>query len=129
MSTFDIKSIQNRYALVPRTLVFIQKEETILFINKNKGSFFGSGKLNGLGGHIEKSEEPFEAARREICEEANIEVSKEWINKGRSSNNFLIRGVILKLNPQILHFLLKTFLLFMVKIKNRNHVFRISTSN
>ena len=99
MSTFDISSIQNRYSLVPRTLVFIQKEETILFINKNKGSSFGSGKLNGLGGHIEKSEEPFAAARREICEEANIEV-----------NNLELAAILIidiQISPGIIVFIFK----------------------
>jgi len=33
---------------------------------------FGFSKLNGIGGHIEKGEEPYEAAKREILEESGL---------------------------------------------------------
>jgi len=75
MAEYDINIIRSRYSLVPRTLVFIQRGEKILFLRKENKSSYGFGKLNGLGGHIEKGEEPFEAAEREICEESQIEVS------------------------------------------------------
>jgi 8-oxo-dGTP diphosphatase len=69
------KEIKSRYKMVPRTLVFIEKENKILLINRKKKNTFGFGKLNGIGGHIEKGEEPFESAKREILEESGLVVN------------------------------------------------------
>ena len=44
-------------------------------IHKKKQGSFGYDKLNGVGGHIEKGEEPFESALREISEETGVEIS------------------------------------------------------
>lgn len=71
---YNEKSIQSKYMLVPRTLVFIRDEDKYLFIHKKKKDSFGFEKLNGIGGHIEKGEEPYESARREIFEETRLVV-------------------------------------------------------
>lgn len=74
MEDYNIEIIRRKYQLVPRTLIFIEKDEKILTLCKQKRNSFGFGKLNGIGGHIEQGEEPFESAKREIMEEANIQV-------------------------------------------------------
>jgi 8-oxo-dGTP diphosphatase len=74
MNEYNLDVIRKRYKLVPRTLVFIEWENRILTLSKTKTNSFGFGKINGVGGHIEKGEEPFEAALREIQEEAGIQV-------------------------------------------------------
>ena len=74
MEEYNIDVIRTKYQLVPRTLIFIHNDNKILFLKKQKKASFGYGKLNGVGGHIERGEEPFESARREICEEAGITV-------------------------------------------------------
>jgi 8-oxo-dGTP diphosphatase len=66
------QELNSRYKMVPRTLVFIEKDDEILLINRKKKKSFGFGKLNGIGGHIEKGEEPFESAKREILEETGL---------------------------------------------------------
>ena len=66
----------NTYRLVPRAVAFIYKSDKILFIHKKKKRSFGSGKINGVGGHIERGEEPYEAIRREIREETGVIVDK-----------------------------------------------------
>lgn len=66
--------IRSKYALVPRTLIFIQKDEKILMLKKQVRESFGYGKINGVGGHIEKGEEPYEAALREVREETAMVV-------------------------------------------------------
>jgi len=73
---YNTSVIQSRYQMVPRTLVFIERDEDILLIHKNKRDSYGFSKLNGLGGHIEKGEEPFEAAKREIFEESGLIVEE-----------------------------------------------------
>jgi 8-oxo-dGTP diphosphatase len=61
-----------RYALIPRTLSFILHGDEILLIKvpENRGAW--SGLFNGVGGHVERGEEPLSAAYREIKEETNL---------------------------------------------------------
>ena len=66
--------IKSRYQMVPRTLIFIKKGENFLLIHKKKPESFGFNKMNGVGGHIERGEEPFESAQREIVEETGLVV-------------------------------------------------------
>jgi len=72
MHTNSPNSLNNRYQMVPRTLVFIKNGESFLLIHKKKPESFGFNKLNGVGGHIERGEEPFESAQREIAEETGL---------------------------------------------------------
>ena len=74
MSDYTIDVIRTRYSLVPRTLIFIRKGEHYLLIDKKKKDSYGYGKLNGVGGHIEKGEDPYGSARREIFEETGLKV-------------------------------------------------------
>ena len=74
MEDYNIEVIRRKYQLVPRTLIFVEKDGEILTLCKQKRDSFGFGRLNGIGGHIEQGEEPYESARREIMEEANIRV-------------------------------------------------------
>lgn len=74
MNDYNIDVIRTKYALVPRTLVFINKGEKILMLKKQIKESFGYGKINGVGGHIEKGEEPYEAAIREVREETAMTV-------------------------------------------------------
>ena len=68
-------AMKNRYQLVPRTLVFIQHQGKIVFIEKVKNNSVVQGQINGVGGHVELGEEPFGAAIREIYEETGLQVS------------------------------------------------------
>lgn len=74
MEDYNIEVIRKKYQFVPRTLVFIEKDQHFLMLDKTKKDSYGYRKLNGVGGHIEKGEEPFEAARREVEEESGIKV-------------------------------------------------------
>ena len=69
---YNHDGIKSRYQLVPRTLIFIRNKDKYLFIHKKISDSFGYGKLNGIGGHIEKGEEPYESAIREIKEETGL---------------------------------------------------------
>jgi 8-oxo-dGTP diphosphatase len=48
----------------------------IALIKKNRPAW-QKGKLNGIGGHIEKGETPHEAMSREFCEETCLAI-KDW---------------------------------------------------
>jgi len=76
MQDYNIEVIRKRYQMVPRTLIFIEKGEQLLMLSKTKSTSFGYGKINGVGGHMEQGEEPFESARREILEETGLQIQK-----------------------------------------------------
>lgn len=76
MSEYTIDVIKEKYSFVPRTLIFIQNNNKFLLIHKKKKDSYGYGKLNGVGGHIEKGEDPYSSARREILEETGLIVEK-----------------------------------------------------
>jgi len=73
---YNASVIRSKYQLVPRTLIFIERNDELLLIHKNKKDSFGFSKLNGIGGHIEKGEEPYEAAKREVFEESGLTIDK-----------------------------------------------------
>jgi 8-oxo-dGTP diphosphatase len=64
---------EDRYKTIPRTLVFLLREEQVLMIEYGEGKGPWAGMLNGIGGHIERGEDPLQAARREIGEEVGLE--------------------------------------------------------
>lgn len=53
------------------TLGIVHQQQKVLLGYKKRG--FGAGKWNGFGGKVEDGEEVFDAARREIKEEAGID--------------------------------------------------------
>lgn len=65
----------NRYQVIPRTLIFIFNKSEVLLIKQNSNKKIGFGKWNGVGGHIENGEDPFFAARREIREETGLAIN------------------------------------------------------
>lgn len=96
---YNTNVIQSKYQVVPRTLIFIERDEEILLIHKNKRNSFGFSKLNGIGGHIEKGEEPYEAAKREISEESGLIIEE--------LNLIAIIFIDIGTNPGILLFVFK----------------------
>jgi 8-oxo-dGTP diphosphatase/2-hydroxy-dATP diphosphatase len=56
------------------TLVFLRMEDEILLGYKKRG--FGQGQWNGLGGKVEEGESIEQSARREMKEEAGIDVGE-----------------------------------------------------
>ena len=54
------------------TIVIIHQTDKILLGMKKRG--FGLGRYNGFGGKVEKDETIEEAARREVFEEASLEI-------------------------------------------------------
>jgi len=75
MEINKIDTQKYRYQFVPRTLVFIKNNDKYLLIHKRRRNSFGFNKFNGVGGHMEKGEEPFESACREIAEETGLKIN------------------------------------------------------
>ncbi len=76
---------RNRYAVIPRTLIFLFDRENVLLIMGASNKNIWANKLNGIGGHIERGENVIQSAKRELFEETNIVNQSLWI-----SGNILI---------------------------------------
>ncbi|MCY3414295.1 MAG: 8-oxo-dGTP diphosphatase [Candidatus Heimdallarchaeota archaeon] len=60
--------------MITATLIFLRRDDEILLTYKKRG--FAMGKWNGPGGKVEKGETIEENARREVCEEIGVELTK-----------------------------------------------------
>ena len=63
---------QERYMVIPRTLIFITRDDEVLLIKGAPTKRLWANRYNGVGGHIERGEDILTAARRELDEETGI---------------------------------------------------------
>jgi 8-oxo-dGTP diphosphatase len=61
-----------RYAVSPRTLVFVRRRDRVLLLRRAPDRRVWPGRLNGVGGHVEAGEELSASARREVREETGL---------------------------------------------------------
>ena len=66
------KILPGRYQVIPRTLIFIRNDDEILLIKGAKDKKIWPGLYNGIGGHLERGEDPLSAAHRELFEETGL---------------------------------------------------------
>ena len=76
MPKLDQGISRSRYAVIPRTLVFLTRNKTVLLLCGAPSKRIWANKYNGVGGHIEKGEDVVSAARRELQEETGLTVDK-----------------------------------------------------
>ncbi len=73
---------RSRYSVIPRVLVFVTRGESVLLLKllpRNGKVTRWTGRYNGLGGHIERGEDPLTAAHRELREESGVAASLRLI--------------------------------------------------
>ena len=70
----DVSLRRQRYTVIPRTLVFITRDERVLLLRGAPAKRIWANKYNGIGGHIERDEDIYSAAMREVREETGLAV-------------------------------------------------------
>ena len=56
---------EQRYMLIPRTLIFVTHEDQLLLLKGASDKRLWAERYNGIGGHVEQGEDVLSAARRE----------------------------------------------------------------
>jgi 8-oxo-dGTP diphosphatase len=79
MPSSDQGSTKDRYCLIPRTLIFLTRNERVLLIKGASDKRLWAGLYNGVGGHIEEGEDVLSAARRELAEETGLRDADLWL--------------------------------------------------
>lgn len=70
----DPAAVAGRWQVVPRTLCFVRNGDDILLMKRGEHKRIYPGYFNGVGGHIERDEDPLSGAIREIREETGLDV-------------------------------------------------------
>ena len=63
---------KDRYMLIPRTAIFVRREDEYLLIKGAPTKRLWAGKYNGIGGHVERGENIHFSAQRELLEETGL---------------------------------------------------------
>ncbi len=62
----------DRYMCIPRTLIFLTRGDKVLLLKGAPSKRLWANKYNGVGGHVERSEDLLSAAKRELDEETGL---------------------------------------------------------
>src|SRR5262245_60745296 len=65
-----------RWKVIPRTLCFITNGDDVLLLKRAAHKRAFHGRYNGVGGHLERDEDPYAVAIREIREETGLSVNQ-----------------------------------------------------
>lgn len=66
------EATQGRWLTIPRTLCFVTNGDDVLLMKRAVHKRVFPNRYNGIGGHIERDEDPLTGALREITEETGL---------------------------------------------------------
>lgn len=69
-----VAASRERYQMIPRTLCFITQGDDVLLLRGAPDKRIWPNRYNGVGGHVERDEDVWTAAVREMQEETGLEV-------------------------------------------------------
>jgi 8-oxo-dGTP diphosphatase len=64
----------DRYAVIPRTAIFLRRGDSFLLLKGAPTKRLWANQYNGLGGHLERGEDVLSGAKRELLEETGLTV-------------------------------------------------------
>jgi 8-oxo-dGTP diphosphatase len=70
-----LQSGKRRFQVIPRILVFLRNKDAVLLLKGSPDKRIWANLYNGVGGHVEVSEDIYSAAIREVQEETGLIVS------------------------------------------------------
>jgi 8-oxo-dGTP diphosphatase len=79
MPVTDQGKLSDRYKIVPRTLIFIFQGGKVLLLKGSPQKRLWANLYNGVGGHIERGENIYSSAKRELMEETGILTDNFWL--------------------------------------------------
>ncbi|MCE1254469.1 MAG: NUDIX domain-containing protein [Anaerolineae bacterium] len=71
--------IKERYQVIPRTLIFLINQDKVLLIKGSPQKRLWANRYNGIGGHVERGEDIYASAGRELKEESGLECKNLWL--------------------------------------------------
>lgn len=76
MPASDQGVFRHRYPLIPRTLIFLTRDQTVLLLKGAENKKLWANLYNGVGGHIERGEDILTASKRELEEETGLRAER-----------------------------------------------------
>jgi len=108
MPVSDQGVTNKRYQLIPRTLIFITRGESVLLLKGAANKHLWANRYNGVGGHVERGEDINTASRRELLEETGLTPNELWLagtvtvetGENIGIGLYVMKGVCLKGEPR-----------------------------
>lgn len=86
---------EGRWLVIPRTLSFVFHGEDVLLMKRAAHKRIFPNRYNGLGGHIERDEDVWNSARREIEEESGLKVHQLRLRGIHQVDAGVMTGILL----------------------------------
>jgi 8-oxo-dGTP diphosphatase len=86
---------EGRWLTIPRTLCFVMNGSDVLLMKRAPTRRIFPNRYNGVGGHIERDEDPLTCAKREILEETGLHVRDTRLRAVYNIDSGETNGIVL----------------------------------